>query len=335
MPVNELHDTPTRRADAFARPGELRGTTALSGSPAAKGVTAVLEKTLTRTVPREYVHRSAVAEVLLTGWRTQDEGHFVLQAQWPRCHTFYDADSVGGHDPLLIAETIRQSGLLVAHAELGVPMGHQFLMHDLSFTARPDRMLVGGAPTDLTVEFRCAEVKRRRTALSWMRYETVLRRNGETIATGGASFTCVTAQVYRRMRGDRMNARALPLPRPVEPAGVGRQSALDVVLSPAGAYGRWQLRVDVRHPVLFDHPIDHIPGMVLMEAARQATVAVLDRPAPVVLAIAGTYDRFAELDLPCVIEAYPPPGTSGRAGGTVRVTGSQDGRPVFSAQVTV
>ncbi|MFC4036656.1 ScbA/BarX family gamma-butyrolactone biosynthesis protein [Streptomyces polygonati] len=306
-----------------------------AGPPAGTGVTAVLERTLTRTVPREYVHRSAVAEVLLTGWEQEDADLFVLQAQWPRSRVFYDAGAAGGHDPLLIAETIRQSGLLVAHAGLGVPLGHHFLMHDLSFAARPDRMAVGGVPTDITVEFRCADLKRRGGALSSLRYETVLRRGADTLATGGASFTCVTPRVYRRTRGEALRTQAPPPPEPVEPAGVGRTRASDVVLSPVGAYDRWLLRVDPRHPVLFDHPVDHVPGMVLLEAARQATAAVLGRPSPTILGIAADFTRFAELDCPCLIEACRLPATGHDASGHVLVTGSQGERPVFSVQVTV
>ncbi|WP_260845011.1 AfsA-related hotdog domain-containing protein [Streptomyces sp. SLBN-31] len=52
-------------------------------------------------------------------------------------------------------------------------------------------------------------------------------------------------------------------------------SPTDVVLSPLGQPHRWQLRVDTRHPVLFDHIVDHVPGMLLIEAARQAATATL------------------------------------------------------------
>ncbi|MFF8732844.1 AfsA-related hotdog domain-containing protein [Streptomyces sp. NPDC015171] len=34
--------------------------------------------------------------------------------------------------------------------------------------------------------------------------------------------------------------------------------------------GRWQLRIEQDHPVLFGHPVDHAPGMLLLEALRQA-----------------------------------------------------------------
>ncbi|UYM25979.1 hypothetical protein NQP46_32805 [Streptomyces albus] len=42
---------------------------------------------LTTTVPKEFVHRSGVAEVMLTRWERVDDTHFTLSAQLPRLKT--------------------------------------------------------------------------------------------------------------------------------------------------------------------------------------------------------------------------------------------------------
>src|SRR6185437_4278026 len=44
---------------------------------------------LTRTVPSQYVHRAALAEVLLTDWQPAGEHRFLVRAQWPRAHSLY------------------------------------------------------------------------------------------------------------------------------------------------------------------------------------------------------------------------------------------------------
>ncbi|UYM25993.1 hypothetical protein NQP46_00660 [Streptomyces albus] len=41
---------------------------------------------------------------------------------------------------------MRQTGILLAHAEFGVPLGHQFLMWDLTVGLRPENLLVQGTP---------------------------------------------------------------------------------------------------------------------------------------------------------------------------------------------
>ncbi|MFE7778541.1 ScbA/BarX family gamma-butyrolactone biosynthesis protein [Streptomyces sp. NPDC057445] len=289
---------------------------------------------LTTTVPKEFVHRSAVAEVMLTDWRRKSDSDFEVTAQWPRGHSFFSSID-DRHDPLLVAETIRQAGTLLAHAEFGVPLGHQFLMWDLDFAVEPDQLLVGGVPAALDIDITCTDIRRRGGHLTGMHYRAVIRRDGRTAATGSATYTCTTPAVYRRLRAGRgvVGGRAaLALTAPASPQSVGRTSPKDVVLTPLGKPSSWQLRADTRHPVLFDHPVDHVPGMVLLEAARQAAAAVLERPAFSPSAISSRFSRYAELDSPCMIGARRLPDTDD---GTeqVLVTGHQEGEAVFSSTV--
>jgi hypothetical protein len=110
------------------------------------------------------------------------------------------------------------------------------------------------------------------------------------------------------------------------------------MLSPTDHPARWLLTPDLGHPILFDHSDDHLPGMVLLEGARQAATAHL---APRVLtpaAAATTFHRYAELDRPCWIDVQdisphtttPTPTTPT----TVHITGHQDGHRVFTTTLT-
>lgn len=293
--------------------------------------------TLTTTVPKELVHRSAVAEVLLTDWARVDDTRFRITAQWPRGHSFFTPVADGYHDPLIACETVRQIGSLLAHAEFGVPLGHQFIVWDLDIAVRPEHLLVGYAPAALNIDVTCTEITRRGGKLSGLRYEAVFHRDGNVVATGGASYSCMAPVVYQRVRGNHTVSgdwHQLPLISPAAPQSVGRMSPMDVVLSPTGEEARWQLRVDTRHPVLFEHPVDHIPGMVLIEAARQATAAVLGRSSYLPLAMNSQFKRYVELDAPCLIEARLLDDAAAPGEKTVLVTASQDGEPAFSGTVT-
>ncbi|WP_442819295.1 AfsA-related hotdog domain-containing protein [Streptomyces sp. NBC_01236] len=68
-------------------------------------------------------------------------------------------------------------------------------------------------------------------------------------------------------------ARAVPLPPPAGLTPFGRDRFEDAVLAATDRPDRWQLRVDTTHPALFDHLVDHAPGILLLEAARQAARA--------------------------------------------------------------
>ncbi|MFC9648652.1 MULTISPECIES: ScbA/BarX family gamma-butyrolactone biosynthesis protein [unclassified Streptomyces] len=290
---------------------------------------------LTTTVPKEFVHRAAVAEVMLTDWKREDDTHFKVTAQWPRGHSFFSP--IGPHhDPMLVAETIRQTGSLLAHAEFGVPFGHHFLMWDLQYTVEPGRILIGDTPAALDIDVTCTEIKRRGSTLTGLRYEAVIHRDGQPAAHGSASYTCTTPAVYQRLRAGRATPHTttrLPLTAPVSPQSVGRMSPTDVVLSPTGTTHQWQLRADTRHHVLFDHPVDHIPGMVLLEAARQAATATLGNPTLLPTTLTSHFNRYAELDTPCTIHTTTlPPTTPGHT--TLHITGHQNNTPVFTTTLT-
>jgi hypothetical protein len=288
------------------------------------------------TVPKEFVHRASVAEVLLTDWERQDGSRFTVAAQWPRSHSFFTPVS-GCHDPLIATETIRQAGVLICHTEFGVPLDHHFLMRDITVTVHPDQLLLGSTPATIELDIAFLDIKQQRGRLATGRLETVLRRDGHTAATGHASFTCTSPAVYQRIRGRRQpdhGCPQLPLADPVNPHTVGRQSPTDVVLSPTARPHHWQLRADTRHPVLFDHPVDHVPGMVLIEAARQATTATLGR-ACLPLRIETTFTRYAELDAPCTLHAQHLPAEGPHPHQTVLITGHQNDNRVFTSTVTV
>ncbi|MEV7116275.1 ScbA/BarX family gamma-butyrolactone biosynthesis protein [Streptomyces anulatus] len=299
---------------------------------------------LTTTVPREFVHRAAVSEVLLTGWEAvaEPEGEevcdssYVIRAQWPRGHSLF-SQSRGYQDSMLLVESVRQAGSLLAHAEFGVPFGHQFMMRDLKIATASELLLATPKPTELELHTECHDVVRRGANLAGMRYGVTVRLGGQRLATGSASFTCISPNIYRRLRKDKPTVATQAAGAPIDPATVGRLSAGNVLLAeePAAVGGRrsWAVRIDSSHPIFFDHPVDHIPGMVLLEAARQAAYAATGCPGKLVTGLSSTFTRYAELDAPCRIEAAPGETVDGAT--PVRVTGVQSGHTVFTADVVL
>jgi hypothetical protein len=253
------------------------------------------------------VHRAALAEVLLTSCHPISEDLFVLGAQWPRTHGFY-TPTAGLHDPMLLAETIRQSGMLVAHQAFGVPYGTQFALAEIRLEVDPAGLAVTGVPAQLTAYLSCHDIHKRHDTgtLSRMRIELQIFRDGMRIGSGGGSFSCLTPERYARLRaaikpeGVRAE-RELPAPAPGGP--VGRDRDRDVVLSPADTENTWLLRMDRDHPILFDHPLDHVPGMGLLEAMRQAALATRHPEPALPLSIQAAFTSYVELDIPCLIRA--------------------------------
>jgi hypothetical protein len=231
----------------------------------------------------ELVHRSAESEVLITSVSRDGDDAYLLAARWPRQHTFYQTDEAGRHDPMLIAETMRQAGIVVAHAGYDVPFGTQFIMADIYFyVVNATALIVGSGQPHIVVSLSCSEFVRRARLLRRARFHVDLLRDGVRFAYGSGLLVCLPAGAYERLQTRRGPPSLGPrrrLPR-VHPSVVGRRWEGDVLLCDGPDWGRgsssasWQVQVDPAHPALFDHPLDHLPGMVQLEAFRQAALAL-------------------------------------------------------------
>ncbi|MFD5146825.1 ScbA/BarX family gamma-butyrolactone biosynthesis protein [Streptomyces sp. NPDC058401] len=292
-----------------------------------------------RPVSAAEVHKTDASERLLTSWRLLGADRFAISARWPTHHRFYGG-AYGSRDPLLLIECVRQAIPMLCHAAYDVPFGFRQAWEDLHFQFDASALIAEDAPLTTELEVTCTDLVRRGTRLAGMTMSVRASLGGVTAAHVRTRFSNQAPAVYQRLRGPyadmaAAHARALPPGAPVPPRLVGRERAEDVVLSSAGTPGRWHLRSDLGHPALFDHPVDHAPGMLLLEAARQAALAQSPRPATVV-AMKTVFTRYAEFDTPCLVEATPvtaAPGTPEGTRGTL-VELRQNGGPIFTAEVT-
>lgn len=316
----------------------------------------------TRVTPR-LAHRPRAEDVFPLAWVRISDVRFQVTAHWPADHAFFGAVDDRHLDPMIIGETLRQTSMALAHAEFGAPFDTHFVMRDLEISTAPDRLLLADAAEPVTVDVVCSEVRRRGPGLNGMRTTMEFHRAGRLVARGTGSMDCTSPAAYRRLRERQSasppahiprpapqpsdpsapqptdpsasrpsgpSARAHPDPSPPAPPELaGRHRAEDVVLAPAGRPGTWLLRVDTGHPVLFPRPNDHVPGMVLFEAARQAATASSGRRPFLPSELSVSFSRYAELDSPCFLDTEVL--DKGDDGVTVRVAGHQNGEAVFAA----
>ncbi|MEU6225414.1 ScbA/BarX family gamma-butyrolactone biosynthesis protein [Streptomyces sp. NPDC047042] len=286
---------------------------------------------MTAGVPRQLVHRAAIAETFPTSWSRTGTDRFSVSAQWPRAHCLHVSPDRTAYDPLLVVETVRQAGTLLNHTEYQVPLDHQFVLQEFRITTVPEYLGVGPVPAEPVVDITFSDIRHRGKRLVSARYEADVRLDGRRVAHADVAFTCTSGAVFSRLRGGRTadTVTALPVPPGLLAADVGRESAADVVLAPPQqAEAHWQLRVDTGHAVFFDHPLDHIPGMLLLESARQAAMARTGPDSGLIpVSFDTTFHQFAELDLPTWIES------TDEGGGTLKVVGTQEGSTVFECVV--
>ncbi|MET9912830.1 ScbA/BarX family gamma-butyrolactone biosynthesis protein [Streptomyces sp. NPDC006476] len=290
-------------------------------------------------MPRETVHKSATAEVLLTDAARLDAGRFAVAAAWHRDHFL---DDLGGRavDPVLLAETARQAAIHLSHRFHGVPQGHHFVLGELAVELDGPLPAPDTAPLTLGLDAQCLRAPQhpRRTKLE---LDATVRTRHRRLGRARVRWEVLEPHRYAllRKRGTA-DAGAEPAPKPTRavplaPSRVGQQQDRDVLLSadPARA-DHWWLRLDLDHPVLFDHPSDHIPGMALVAAFRQAALVTTADPARYVRSLITRFTSFGELDLPVSVTAEHV-GDAASTGRAVEILlrAEQGGRELASTRV--
>ncbi|GAA2184049.1 ScbA/BarX family gamma-butyrolactone biosynthesis protein [Micromonospora lupini] len=268
-----------------------------------------------RTVHRALVHRRALAEVFLTDAVRVADDRFLAAAQLPRAHWCYTDHTAAPAqvDPMLLLECCRQASTLLVHRFLDLPFGTAFLVK--SWRTRitdPDALVSGPTPGELRLDIRTAGARSRDGQLRSLTLDIGLQVDGAAVGESHIQAGYLPAEDYAALRTLRRRSPA-PMsdelaPRtgaqPVQPALVGRRDPRNVVLAEAHVAGPTATaRVDVPldHASLFDHPLDHVPGMALLEAARQ--MAVLLTGEPRVTGLDAAFVQFAELDSPLTVTA--------------------------------
>jgi len=238
-------------------------------------------------VSRTLVHRKAVAEVLLTDARALPDGRYLLAAQWPRSYATSASGTGTGtssrsgsgsgerHDPMLAAETIRQVGLYICQRFLGAPSTSKPVIRSVGFQLdNSTEPVVGYGATDVLCRAEVHDV-RHVDDLPWpvaLNVRIQFSAAGREFGSAFGRVRVLSEEEYETFRGP--NAAAGPVPDDVHwrpsPTEVSVPSPGDVMLvrDPSGSL--LVAPADLRHPRFFDHPTDHVPGMVLLEAARQA-----------------------------------------------------------------
>ncbi|EGX55861.1 A-factor biosynthesis protein AfsA-like protein, partial [Streptomyces zinciresistens K42] len=158
---------------------------------------------LTATVPRQLVHRASVAETFLTGADSIGTDLFSVFAEWPRTHPLHVSPDRSRYEPLLVAETVRQAGTLLAHTAYEVPLGHQFVLREMRIGTRPELLTVGPAPAEPVLRVTVLDVTRRGGRPAGFRFEAEIRIGADLAASAHVAATWTSAAVYRRLRAGR------------------------------------------------------------------------------------------------------------------------------------
>lgn len=302
------------------------------------------EPSFAGTVDLALIHRGNPSEAFLTDLVPTGPHDFVAGAVLPAEHPHYRGHTgpSRARDPLLLLECARQAETCAAHAQFGVEPDARFVLRTWSAELTPGGLAPPGR-TELTITAVTRNPKLMRDRIRGLDYELVLWEAGTRIGVVRMEVGYVSGSAYTVLRARKHNG-SLPSSDDlgptsgtrIDPARVGRLRATDVVLLDVegdAALVTARLRVPTENPSLFDHAQDHVPAMVLMEAARQlATLATHEwgGAAPdhsTLVSMRASFAAYAELAEPVELRATP------RAGGRVAVVFRQAGTELAEAEI--
>lgn len=269
-----------------------------------------------RTVVPASVHRLHAGTVFLADVQPDGDGGYRAAAILPAGHEHYAAHTAEANrrlDPMLLLEACRQAHLYLAHAFYDVPADAHFIVNSLALRIPPNAYLrvPETGPGELTMTTPAPAAHQAGRRIRGLVTPFALALGGAPVGTVEIAMGYASPAAYQALR--RRGRIAPPpwsadLPAPdltgqVAPATVGRTSTADVLLAdlrpdgPDGTSAR--LIVPVGHLALFDHPLDHVPGSLLVEAARQLGAVLSGDPAAAVMtSMHARFHVYTELDAP-------------------------------------
>ncbi|GAA4191397.1 hypothetical protein GCM10022288_22080 [Gryllotalpicola kribbensis] len=242
-------------------------------------------------IDRSAAHRSTRSESLVWAIEAVSEQTWRADVEIPRSHWL--CHPTPGRVPVtLLAEAFRQAGLAICVAGLGMGQSVHFIVSSMTVRVEPESLRFprfGALEGTLEVDF--ARVQYRKGVPHVL--DVDYRLPG--IASGTVSARVLVDSDYRAIR---RNAVALD--------DVVREFHGDLIEQVRRDEGRLiaRLGIDESDPFFFDHPVDHLPGMLLLHSAAVVHEREHGTP-PRFLTV--SFPAFGELRSETLIDAVVTP----------------------------
>jgi 2-oxo-3-(phosphooxy)propyl 3-oxoalkanoate synthase len=285
------------------------------------------------SVIRALVHKRCAENVLLTDIRACGHDHFVCAGQMPTVHPFFTAGSrTPREDILFYTELGRQASLAVTHAFLNVSLEDVFIFEksEAAVTEAIWRSPLQSHSDSVAIEIKVKEILRRKNVVSRIVADHFMFLDDAPIFHGTGTWTIQSAALFKRLRRTSLGGSspdAAETPTPVAAyTSLSQPTPINMVISaPEFLEDRnavvASLIVDRTHPYFFDHPCDHVPGMLLLEGCAQLALAALAQSGvgraarAAITGYAIDFAQFVECSLPTTLTArWSPADPAGRAG---------------------
>lgn len=243
-------------------------------------------------------------------------GDYVAVGKLPMRHRYFNDGPDGATDPLYLAEFIRQGVEVISRALLDVPFENAFILKKTKLAMDPLFQRADDfAELDHIVVLPKSQVRRRGDGTAYAADGPfICLAEDQQIAIYEGTVAFLKPAAYVSLRGGD-NAPECGTPQgwvePLDPVCVGKRKGENVLIGSATRQDQCMtaLLTPQARPPFFDRPLDHYPGMMMAEAARQLIVYMAFLTNDVlpdqvhVTSIDMDFQSFAELNVQPVLTA--------------------------------
>ncbi|MDY5822095.1 MAG: AfsA-related hotdog domain-containing protein [Helicobacter sp.] len=271
-----------------------------------------------QNICKELVHKSFNSEVFLTDSYKTSNNSFLVSAFLPKTHIYYNdiPDSLAyRHDVSLLLEVFRQTSIYAAHKFYDVPMDSKFIFESADFKIfNHNNKICSIKDYQAIVGVNILEKKNKKNLLCGLVLEMTMFIDSKIYANKVMVISWLKPQVWNKLRKSTLKNTAQVLDdKIISKSIVGKRFSKNVVISdiveqPLFYYT--SIIPNQTYPAFFDHPLDHIPAALLIEALRQSSISIINKAYNILLSnlyltnIEIHFESFCEFENKniCIIE---------------------------------
>jgi len=254
---------------------------------------------------RDWVHKRIDANVFIGEPARIGPDDFSTHSFFPTNHEFYNDCLSGLSASGYLIEVARQVNLAISHLCYEVPLNAGFLVTAIDWQFADDAPFVVTDLSAFTLLTHVEHITLRKGVICKVETRTRFLRGEREFLTGGAAFLISSRSLTTGSDGGHSELHASGRPRAApSDAQVNepRNVLIEVPSDSERKAGRIPMLVDPRHEFFFEHDNGHVPGMMLLEAGKQAAVYAASSAFPIVTGMYGDFEagqmrfgRFADL----------------------------------------
>jgi hypothetical protein len=286
-------------------------------SPSQRAVSDSVAPPLEPNATRTLAHKRFPENALLTDIRACAENHFLCAGRIPIEHRFFnDRGRVPCQDILFYTEVGRQASLAVTHAFLDVSLDDVFIFEhsEAAVTDAIWRVSRHSSPDSVAIEIKVREtVRRKNNVVSRVIADHLMFVDDEPVFQGTGTWTIQSAALFKRLRRTSEASSETAVANAEHPDPLAPYPSNVVISTPEqladGTGITASLIVDRTHPYFFDHPCDHVPGMLLLEGCAQLAQSAVapsgtdPSTRAAIMAYEMDFTQFVECTLPTTLTA--------------------------------